>query len=300
MESVQVESLHSECAVVFVDISGSTRLYEALGDEPALDRVAQVLAILQDVTRESGGRVVKGVGDGLMCAFAVAETALGAARIMQERIESQRAMGNLDLGIHVGCHYGPVIENTGDLYGDTVNVAARVAGLARVAEILTTEDTVGRLSSTAREHTRLLDRVPVKGKQAALPIYEVLWQEGEDLTMLGTRFGTERATRLVLRHDGRDITMDEGGPASVTFGRDAGCEIVIADRRASRLHAHIERRRDKFVLVDHSANGTWVGMAGSEEVVLRREEQILGGQGVIGIGQSPRNEGAARIEFECR
>ena len=300
MEPVQAESVHSECAVVFVDISGSTRLYEALGDEPALDRVAHVLAILQDVTRESGGRVVKGVGDGLMCAFEMAETALGAARTMQERIEGQRAIGNLDLGIHVGCHYGPVIENSGDLYGDTVNVAARVAGLARVAEILTTEDTVGRLSPTAREHTRLLDRVPVKGKQATLSIYEVLWQEGEDLTMLGTRFGTERPTRLVLRHDGRDIAMEEGGLASVTLGRDAGCEIVIADRRASRLHAHIERRRDKFVLVDHSANGTWVGMAGGEEVVLRREEQILGGKGVIGIGQSPRNEGAERIEFECR
>ncbi len=291
---------HFQCAVVFVDISGSTRLYEKLGDAPALDRVARVLAILQSVTEESGGRVIKGVGDGLMCAFDLAETALGAARVMQERIEGQRAVGKLDLGIHVGCHFGPVIEKPGDLYGDTVNVAARVAGLARVAQILTTEDTVGRLPPDAREHTRLLDRVPVKGKQDALPIYEVLWQEGEDLTMLGTRFGSERHTRLVLRHEGRDIAIEEGGLASVTLGRDAGCEIVIADRRASRQHAHIERRRDKFVLVDHSANGTWVGMSGGEEVVLRREEQILSGQGVIGIGQSPSHEGAERIEFACR
>lgn len=299
MESVQVESLHSECAVVFVDISGSTRLYEALGDEPALDRVAQVLAILQDVTRESGGRVVKGVGDGLMCAFEVAETALGAARTMQERIEGQRAMGNLDLGIHVGCHYGPVIENSGDLYGDTVNVAARVAGLARVAEILTTEDTVGRLSSTAREYTRLLDRVPVKGKQATLPIYEVLWQEGEDLTMLGTRSGTERSTRLVLRHDGRDIAMDDGGLASVTFGRDAGCEFVIADRRASRLHAHIERRRDKFVLVDQSSNGTYVTVEGQVEILLRREELLLRGRGHISFGHTYQADPGETLAFTC-
>lgn len=295
-----MESVQSECVVVFVDISGSTRLYEALGDAPALDRVARVLAILQRVTEESGGRVIKGVGDGLMCAFDAAETALGAARAMQESIEGQRAIGKLDLGIHVGCHFGPVIASAGDLYGDTVNVAARVAGLARVAQILTTEDTVGRLPSAAREHTRLLDRVPVKGKQAALPIYEVLWQEEEDLTMLGTRFGSERPTRLVLRHDGRDLAIEDGGLVSVTLGRDAGCEIVIADRRASRLHAHIERRRDKFVLVDHSANGTWVGMAGVDEVVLRREEQILSGHGVIGFGQSPSGEGAERVEFACQ
>jgi adenylate cyclase len=295
-----MESVQGQCAVVFVDISGSTRLYEKLGDAPALDRVAQVLAILQRVTEETGGRVVKGVGDGLMCAFDVAETALGAARTMQERIEGQRAIGKLDLGIHVGCHFGPVIESSGDLYGDTVNVAARVAGLAGIAQILTTEDTIGRLPPTARERTRLLDRVPVKGKQAALPIYEVLWQESEDLTMLGTRFGTERPTRLVLRHDGQDLVIEDGGPASVTLGRDAACGIVIADRRASRLHAHIERRRDKFVLVDHSANGTWVGISGVDEVVLRREEQILSGQGVIGFGQSPGSEGAERVEFACQ
>jgi len=295
-----VESVQSECAVVFVDISGSTQLFEALGDAPALDRVARVLAILQRVTEESGGRVIKGVGDGLMCAFEAAETALGAARAMQERIEGQRAIGKLDLGIHVGCHFGPVIESSGELYGDTVNVAARVAGLARVAQILTTEDTIGRLPAEAREQTRLLDRVPVKGKQAPLPIYEVLWQEEEDLTMLGTRFGSERPTRLVLTHDGRELAIEGGGSASVMLGRDAGCEIVIADRRASRLHAHIERRRDKFVLVDHSANGTWVGMSGVDEIVLRREEQILSGQGVIGFGQSPSSEGAERVEFACQ
>jgi adenylate cyclase len=296
MEAVQSQ----QCAVIFVDISGSTRLYESLGDAPALDRVGRVLGILQDATQECGGRVVKGTGDGLMCSFDVADAALAAARVMQERIEGQRAVGRLDLGIHVGCHFGPVIPSAGDLYGDTVNVAARVAGLARIAQILTTEDTVGRLSPSVRERTRLLDRVPVKGKTAVLAIYEVLWQEGEDLTMLGTRFGAERQTRLVLRHEGRDLAIDESGPASVTLGRDAGCEIVIADRRASRQHAHIERRRDKFVLVDHSANGTWVGIPGAEEVVLRREELILSGQGAIGFGQSPSHEGAERIDFVCQ
>jgi adenylate cyclase len=294
-----MDSVQSECAVVFVDISGSTQLYESLGDAPALDRVARVLAILQRVTEESGGRVIKTVGDGLMCAFDAVEAALGAARAMQERIEGRRAMGEFDFGIHVGCHFGSVIANSGDLYGDTVNVAARVAGLARVAQILTTEDTVGRLPIAAREQTRRLDLVPVKGKQVALSIYEVLWQEGEELTMLGTRFGLERPARLVLRHDGHELAIGDGGPASVTLGRDAGCEIVIADRRASRLHARIERRRDKFVLVDQSANGTWVETRGVDEVVLRREEQILSGQGVIGIGQSPSVEGVARVEFSC-
>jgi len=292
-----MESVQRQCAVVFVDISGSTRLYEAIGDKPALDRVERVLAILQRVTEESGGRVVKSTGDGLMCAFDEPEIGLAAARTMQERVSAQQALGNLEIGVHVGCHFGPVIDNVSDLYGDAVNVAARVAGLARMAQILTTEDTVARLPEVARERTRALDVVPVKGRQAALRIYEVLWREDEDLTMLGTHGGTDVPLALRLRHEGRELVLDRAGPASVTFGRDAGCDFVIADRRASRLHAHIERRRSKFVLLDHSANGTWVRMGEAKEVVLRREELILAARGLIGIGQSPRGEGAAVVEF---
>jgi len=256
-----------------------------------------MLGVLHHVTEELRGRVVKSTGDGLMCAFDEADTALAAARTMQERVAAQQALGKLELGIHAGCHFGPVIENAGDLYGDTVNVAARVAGLARVAQILTTEDTVAKLSAEVRERTRALDVVPVKGKQAALAIYEVLWQEGDDLTMLGTRIGTEAPVRLRLKYEGREFLFDHAGPASATLGRDAGCDIVIADRRASRLHAHIERRRSKFVLLDHSANGTWARMGDAEEVVLRREELILAARGLIGFGQSPRAEGAACVEF---
>jgi class 3 adenylate cyclase len=292
-----MESVQRQCAVVFVDISDSTRLFEAIGDGPALDRVGRVFAILQQVTGDFGGRVVKSTGDGLMCEFDEADTALAAARTMQERVSEQQALGTLEVGIHVGCHFGPVIDNSLDLYGDTVNIAARVAGLARAGQILTTLDTVAKLSSAAREGTRALDVFPVKGKQTALAIHEVLWQEGEELTTLSTRFGTQAPMPLRLRHEGRELVLDQAGPVSVTLGRDAGCDIVVADRRASRMHARIERRRSKFVLLDHSANGTWVHTGNAEEVVLRREELILGASGVIGIGQSPRGEGAAIVEF---
>jgi class 3 adenylate cyclase len=290
-------SVQRRCAVVFLDISGSTGLYEAIGDGPALERVGCMLAILHRVTEEQGGRVVKSTGDGLMWAFDEAETALAAARTMQERVAAQQALGNLEIGIHVGCHFGPVIGTVSDLYGDSINFAARVAGLARVAQILTTKDTVARLSEAARDRTRALDVVPVKGRQAALPIYDVLWQEGEELTMLGTRGGAEAPALLRLRHEGRELVLGHKGPASVTFGRDAGCNFVIADRRASRLHARLEQRRNKFVLLDHSANGTWVRMGGADDEVLRREELILAAREFVAIGQSPRSEGAAVVEF---
>jgi hypothetical protein len=71
---------------------------------------------------------------------------------------------------------------------------------------------------------------------------------------------------------------------ALTFGRDAANDVVIGDRKASRVHARIERRRDKYVLVDHSTNGTFCTLDGEGEVELHREELLLRGRGRIVFG----------------
>jgi pSer/pThr/pTyr-binding forkhead associated (FHA) protein len=101
----------------------------------------------------------------------------------------------------------------------------------------------------------------------------------------------------VLRHEGRELVLDAAGAAEATFGRDGGCDFIIEDRKASRQHAHVERRRDKFVLVDHSSNGTWVRLGDAAPVVLRREELMLHGSGAIGFGHGPDEPDAVRVTF---
>ncbi|HEX9671957.1 MAG TPA: adenylate/guanylate cyclase domain-containing protein [Burkholderiales bacterium] len=287
------------CAVLFVDLSGSTRLYETLGDERALALVDRLLSVLAGVCVDCGGRVIKNTGDGAMCVFETADAALHASRLMQEKTEEQRDPGQPGLGIHIGCHFGPVLEKGGDLYGDAVNLAARVAGVAKVGQIITTADTVGMLSAALAVRARQLHRVPVKGKQKAVAIFEFLWEpDTEELTALGTRTDHSRVARLVLRYEGRDWRFE--GPGELSIGRDGGCDIVVGDRKASRQHARIERRRDKFVLADHSSNGTWVQFTGeAEEVVLRREELMLRANGVIGLGHSPADGQGTPVEFTC-
>jgi class 3 adenylate cyclase len=290
------------CAVLFVDISGSTRLYEELGDAQALAHVDACLRVLQRAAAEFEGRVVKSTGDGLMCAFAVADAALQAACAMQVNVAEQRALGGPALGVHVGCHFGPVLESAGDLYGDCVNVAARVAGLAKVGQVITTQEAVAQLGERLREAVRMLDRVSVKGKREPLEIYELVWQESDELTMLGTRIGTrieERPARLKLVCAGRELWFDGAGAAAVALGRDAASDIVIADPKTSRQHARIEKRRDKFVLVDHSSNGTYIAVAGETELCLRREECILRGQGRIALGHRTSDADATVVEFYC-
>jgi class 3 adenylate cyclase len=288
----------THCAVLFADISGSTRLYEELGDAQALARIDACLRLLRDAAMEFGGRVVKTTGDGLMCAFDQAEAALDAGRFMQVRLAEQAALGGPTLAIHVGCHYGPVLESGGDLYGDCVNVAVRVVGLAKPGQVIATQEAVARTGERLRERIRMLDHVAIKGKREPLAIFELAWQESEDLTALGTRL-EERASRLKLVFGSRELWYDGSSGNALILGRDAACEIVVVHPRASRQHARIEKRRDKFLLVDHSSNGTYVLMAEERDICLRREELVLRGHGRIAVGHRVSDEDAVLVEFYC-
>ena len=131
---------------------------------------------------------------------------------------------------------------------------------------------------------REVDVLTVKGKEKDIVIMELVWQDSADLTTLTTRRKL-RPSRLELVHGTRAMELGQGLMA-VAIGRDAQNDVVIADRLASRMHARIERRRDKFVLVDQSSNGTFVTVDGEGEILLRREELMLRGRGHISFGHS--------------
>jgi len=115
-------------------------------------------------------------------------------------------------------------------------------------------------------------------------VCEVIWQGGEELTMSTASIAfTAKPIILQLKHGGQTWELDYDG---IVLGRDPQCNVVISDRNASRQHARIERRRDKFFLVDQSTNGSFVVFANEAEVVLRREELMLRGSGRIGFGHS--------------
>ena len=86
-----------------------------------------------------------------------------------------------------------------------------------------------------------------------------------------------------LVHGLRKIELGEAHSV-LTLGRDLQSDVVIADRKASRMHARIERRRDKFVFIDHSSNGSWISIEGEPEIMIRREELMLRGRGASASG----------------
>jgi len=108
----------------------------------------------------------------------------------------------------------------------------------------------------------------------------------------------EAVFELVLRHAGKEIVLGAERPSAMV-GRDPSCDLVIADPKASRQHAKLEKRRDKFFLVDQSTNGTYVTFSGEAEIALRREEVMLRRSGRIVFGHGASAD-AESVEFSIR
>ena len=284
-------------AILFADVSGSTALYEKLGDRGALAAVESVIEVLRQAATAAQGRVVKTIGDEIMAVFPDAAAAARAAMDMQLRVAALPAFGQTRLSIRVGFQFGSVLEETGDVFGDAVNTAARLTGLAKAGQILTSAAAVEALPAALGEATRDLDGFTVKGKQDEVRVVELLWQDAQDLTQTATRaLRPSDAAVLRLAHSGQSLVM---GPdlVVVLVGRDPGNQIVIAHRTASRLHGRFERRRDKYFYIDLSTNGTYVTVEGQAELLLCREQIMLRGRGALAIGHPASDARAELIGF---
>lgn len=291
----------AQAAVLFADVSGSTKLYETAGDQVAKAAIDECVRIMREKTEGAKGRVIKTIGDEVMSAFPSADAAADAAIQMQEAINELKPVGNTKIGIRIGFNQGPiVIQADGDIFGDAVNVAARLSHVAVKGQIITARDTVMQMQPMLKSATRKITAIQIKGKATEIEVYELMWQQSEDATTMakgGASIFKPKKTTLRLVLQGQEHLISEERTA-VSMGRDASADLVIKDRMASRSHGKIERRLDKFVLTDHSANGTFVMVDGDREIVLRREEFTLRGKGWISFGQS-KTTATDILEFFC-
>ena len=157
------ERLTHPPAMCFLDLTGYTRLTEEHGDETAADLSASLASLVQRVSQHHGGSPVKYLGDGVMFFFKEPGAAVVSAL---EMVEEAPAEGLPPA--HVGLHAGPVVQQDGDYYGRTVNVAARIAGRAGPDEVLVSEE-VAQLSGGS-SGVRFEDLGPVELKNVSRPI----------------------------------------------------------------------------------------------------------------------------------
>lgn len=243
-------SKDSPC-VLFAVISGTNALYDTLGDARALMIINRCLNLMESQVYETRGTVIKTISNQLMTMFPDANNAGSAAISMQQSIEHFAQEASVSVGIRVGLRSGPVIEEAGDIFGDAVNIAARLVKLAAPGQIITDGDSLAAMRATLRKKAREIDRRHLKGKRSEIEIVEIGWRRraGEPFATEQSAFLERQETaKLKLSLNGREIIVDDKREA-FTLGRDATNDLSVRSRKASRIHARIEWQRDKFVLL---------------------------------------------------
>jgi adenylate cyclase len=291
-----------EVAVMFADVTGSTSLYETLGDESANRIIGKVLDIMGKVTEGYQGFVIKTIGDEIMCRFSSANDCARAAIECQEEISSGIQGETVELSIKVGFHFGPaILMEDGDVFGDAVNVAARMGGIAKGGQIITTEDTMRLLDADLQDMSRQFDKTTVRGKEEEIIVYQVVWEASDDVTKIEITEAAENAvTFLSLEFQGNAQRISSDDHRTFVIGRGVQSDLLCKTRLASRTHATVEFRRGKFTLSDQSSNGTFVKTDDGENIHLRRNELMMWGSGYISLGEDVANEEPDNlIRFIC-
>ncbi|MBN8442430.1 MAG: FHA domain-containing protein [Thauera sp.] len=291
--------------VVFVDLTGSTGLFETVGNMVATRVVTRCTQAIGRHFARAGGQVVKYLGDGVLVLFDDTVAAVEAcARVKEVLAELDIVeLRRVAIEAKTGVERGLIVEHDGDCYGDAVNVAARLSDLAQPGEILVGDSVRACLPEFHRVSCQSLDRIAIKGKSEPMRVWRIDWARTAETTLTapleffelqGEREPTQRIDLDCLDQH-LELVPHQG---ALVIGRGQGVGFAINDQRVSRRHARIEWVSGQCVLTDSSSNGTWVRFAGAPvPVMLRRDSCTLNGEGEIGLGATPDDFTAPTLSF---
>ena len=174
-------SQKSKMVILFADICGSTALYDKLGNDAALHVITHTLNILTQEVAAHNGILIKTIGDEIMCSFPNIVLATQAASAMHRAIEARRPGGQHSIFVRIGFHYGEVIHKENDVFGDAVNIAARVTAVTRARQIMTTQAVVDSLPTGFAGKVRPVMRAAFRGKQDSFAVFQILWEQEDTI-----------------------------------------------------------------------------------------------------------------------
>ena len=256
---------------------------------------------MKDATHQYNGTVIKTIGDEVMSTFPTVEEAMGASVMMQKRISADNKQeGRIPVSIRIGCHFGPVVQEQNDIFGAAVHTANRMTSQAKARQVVISGGTVEKMSPELRKQTRQIDVATVRGKIDEVALYELLWNPEEATSMLPTiewENSARKASRLKLSFRDQEVEVGDRRK-SVIMGRADDNDLVIKGNLISRIHAKVEMRRGKFMLVDQSTNGTFLQNVQGEETFVRRDSTEIVGEGTIGLGRAEGAGASLAIHFK--
>ncbi len=282
--------------VLFAAFVDTEKLYAAAGEGPAQEAMSRCIEMLRGAAATCGGRVAKAMKDRAMVLIGSPDAAADASVAMHTAMDQFPTVGAVKLALGVGFHHGPVIQKDDEVFGDTVNLAARIVEQAAKGQVITTRETSHLLSPIYRPWVRRLGSVEIKGRSGEVEISELVWRADDSATLVAKKRQDRPAhQKLKLKFRGLEVVRRREKDA-VVIGRDSMCGLVVDNDQVSRHHCSIERRHDKFVLTDISSNGTYVTIQGEPEVLLNREDLTLSKRGWISFGQ-PKVAAKEAVEF---
>jgi len=287
----------AEVTVVFADLTGSTGVFESLGNARATRAITRLTQWMGRVCEDFGGRIVKYLGDGVFIVFSENSKAVEAVtelqRVHRERIRNWPE--SLKMRLQMGLARGEIIEQDGDCFGDAVNVASRLSGLSGPDQIFATDTVIQQLPPDSLVRFRCLGALEIRGRTEACVVHRIEWQPEvmsesftvqASLTPPAPAQANEPPETIELSWLNVNATFTRA-ELPIFLGRDQEAQFIVQDPRVSRRHARIEWRADKFYLEDVSSYGTWIRFSDSAAVVaLRRQECVLPLEGTIALGAS--------------
>jgi adenylate cyclase len=299
-----MDKSHQQLAVLFGDVSGSTRLYEEYGDTIARADMAACIKLLDRAGASLSGETLKTIGDEIMVAFVEPVKAALAAAEMQAALRTAGENGEFQMGIlhiKIGWHYGNVAWRGEELVGESPITAQQIINLAKADEILTSKRSIDLLPRPLFPDVHPIERVPAKAWDGDLEIFKMPWEQTGDETQISSRprmQAVDAGIVLKLAYAGKNVRVDTQN-VTCTIGRGKQAKLQVNGKLTSRQHAEINYRNGRFNIRDESTNGTFVVQSGGERKHLRREEGIISGAGTMGFGSWPEDDPGGIVTFDC-
>jgi len=243
LDQMLKDNYQKEIAVMFTDLKGSTSFFETYGDIEGRALIEKHNQILFPLIENFAGKVVKTIGDAIMAMFEDPEKAVLAAIEMQKSLsEYNRTLDQRHKEIHIriGLNFGPGVVEEKDVFGDAVNVAARVEGKCEPDQILISESLYQAVRQSEDILCRFQGEVEVKGKAEPVRLYRVIYSEQqliaeEEFKMAGVR-------RVREKQPGADMLVElnlskEGGKLKVSaLERKLGQEKTVQQYQTVKVN----------------------------------------------------------------
>ncbi|MFO8056274.1 MAG: CHAT domain-containing protein [bacterium] len=257
LDKMLKDKFQKNTTVMFTDIKGSTSYFETFGDVEGRAMVQRHNAMLFPIIEGHGGKVIKTIGDAIMATFEDPAEGVKAGMEMQKKLtdyNKEQDQKHLRIMIRIGLNYGPAVVEENDVFGDAVNVAARVESQADAGELLVSESLYKEVRSEEEVLVRFFGEVSVKGKAEPVKLYRVIWSE-EQLIAEGEfkKAATRRsADKRGLVARGKVMEMaasrEEGKLKLSVFERQRGEEKTVSQYDVVKLDDDLIRTQCEEVV----------------------------------------------------